>query len=142
MLVFNWCLFYICFCCIFVFNYFVLFFKYQGGEMLYAWDVRPAKDVAYPLNPPFLFSSNKVTPTKSKELWSKAPKLNSAVYEEKENFHYFTHLTQNITNSHHHGNVRKKGDPHQMQDRSFYAFLIYINFYLFCFFLLCLKWNS
>ena len=38
-----------------------------------------------------LFSSNKVTSRKSKELWTKGPEWNNAAYEEKEKYHYFTH---------------------------------------------------
>ena len=30
------------------------FFRYQEGEMIYAWSVGLTKDVAYPLNPPLL----------------------------------------------------------------------------------------
>ena len=55
--------------------------------MLYAQCVELAKEVAYPPNRP-LFSSNKVTPRKSKKL---CPEWNNDVYEEKEKNHYFTH---------------------------------------------------
>ena len=64
--------------------------------MLYARCVGLAEDVAYPLKSP-LFSSNKVTSKKSKELWTKGPKWNNATYEEKENYHYFIHLAQDYT---------------------------------------------
>ena len=56
--------------------------------MFYTWCVGLAEDVAYPLTPP-LFSSNKVTSRKIKELWTKGPEWNNAAYKEKEK--YFTH---------------------------------------------------
>ena len=63
--------------------------------MIYAWGVGLSKNVVYPLTP--LFSSKKVTFRKSKKLWTKGSERNNAVYEEKENFHYFTHLAQDTT---------------------------------------------
>ena len=59
--------------------------------MLYAQGVRLAKDIPYPFNLLPFFSSSKVTPRKSKGLWTKGPEWNNAVYEEKEKPHYFTH---------------------------------------------------
>ena len=52
---------------------------------------------SHPLKPP-LFSSNRVTSRKSKELWTKSPECNNIVYEEKEKYHYFTHPAEDHTN--------------------------------------------
>ena len=57
---------------------------------------------------PSLFSSNKVTSRKSKELWTKGPKWDNAAYEEKEKYHYFTHPAEDHTNFHPHFNQGKK----------------------------------
>ena len=83
------------------------FFVHQGGEMLYAWYVGLAKNVAYPLKPPF-FSSNKVTSRKSKKLWTKGPEWNNAAYEEKEKNHHFTRPARDYTNSHPHINKKER----------------------------------
>ena len=67
--------------------------------MLYAQGVELPNDVAYPLTPPLLFSSNKAISRKSKELWTKGPKWNNAANEKKEKYHYFTHSAHDYTNS-------------------------------------------
>ena len=55
-----------------------------------------------------LFSSNKVTSRKSKELWTKGPEWDNAAYEEKEKYHYFPHPAQDYTNSHPPFNKRER----------------------------------
>ena len=64
--------------------------------MLYVRCEGLAKDVAYPLKPPFL----KVTSRKSKEMWIKGPEWNNA--------DYLSHPAQGTTNSHPHSNQRKR----------------------------------
>ena len=86
-----------------------IYFRNQGGEMLYVQRLELVEDVKYPLKPP-LFSRNKVTSRKSKNLWTKGPEWNNAAYEyeKKEKYHKFKHPTQDYANSRPHFNKRER----------------------------------
>ena len=74
--------------------------------MLYARGVGIAKNVAYPLTIPLL--KEKVTPRKSKKVWTKGPEWNNAAYGEIKKPHCFTHPAQDTTYSHLHFNQRER----------------------------------
>ena len=63
-----------------------------------------------------LFSSNKVTSKKSKELWTKSPEWNNAAYEEKEKSPYFTNPVQDTTNSHPILTKRERMEPWEKKE--------------------------
>ena len=61
------------------------------------WDLLWGRSVP---TKPNLFSSNKVTSRKSKELWTKGSEWDNAAYKEKEKYLYFTHPAEDHTNFH------------------------------------------
>ena len=97
------------------------FFRYQGGEMLYAQCVGFAKDVAYPLNPPLLKKQSHIQ--EKQRAMNQRPWMKQCLWVERKvslfhtlstGLHQFPPPFQQKRKNE---NVKNRGDQHQEQEK-------------------------